>query len=100
MLVLTRKAGETIAIGKDIRISIVEIDGRSVRVGIEAPKSVTIYRGEIYEKVQEQNRQAARQGLNTDIKFLAGKLAKNVSGFAENPPFTQNDNKEERFDEQ
>ena len=58
---LTRKPGETIAIGKDIRILIFEIDGRSVRVGIEAPKSVTIYRGEIYQKVQEQNRSEERR---------------------------------------
>lgn len=100
MLVLTRKPGETIAIGKDIRISIFEIDGRSVRVGIEAPKSVSIYRGEIYQKVQEQNRQAARQGLNADMTLIASKLSKNMSGSAENPPFIQNGNKKEQFDEQ
>ena len=100
MLVLTRKPGETIAIGKDIRILIFEIDGRSVRVGIEAPKSVTIYRGEIYQKVQEQNRQAARLGLDADISLIASTLQDNVSGFAESPPVIQNGNKEEQFDDQ
>lgn len=100
MLILTRKAGETIAIGNDIRISIFEIDGRSVRVGIEAPRSVSIYRGEIYQKVQEQNRQAARMGLHADISSIASKLQDDVSGFTESPPLIQNENKEERFDDQ
>lgn len=100
MLILTRKPGETIAIGKDIRISIFEINGSSVRVGIEAPKSVTIYRGEIYQKVQEQNRQAARLGLHADISSLVSKLQVGMNGFTETLPFIQNGNKEEQFDDQ
>ncbi|MEN6460751.1 MAG: carbon storage regulator CsrA [Syntrophomonas sp.] len=60
MLVLTRKKDETIVIGDDIEITIVDVQGDNVRIGINAPKSVTIYRKEIYEEIQAENRQAAQ----------------------------------------
>ena len=50
MLVLTRKIGETIVIGDDIKIKIVEIKGKQVRVGIEAPRNVQVNREEIYNQ--------------------------------------------------
>ncbi len=59
MLVLTRKMGESVTIGDDIKISVIDIKGRQVRLGIEAPKSMTIHREEIYAKIQEENRRAA-----------------------------------------
>jgi len=59
MLVLTRKVGESIAIGDQIKVRVVEVKGNSVRIGIEAPADFRIYREEIYLKVQEQNRLAA-----------------------------------------
>ncbi|HPW67975.1 MAG: carbon storage regulator CsrA [Desulfomonilia bacterium] len=59
MLILTRKVGETVAIGDDIRISIVEIKGTQVKLGIQAPKNVEVHREEIYLKIQEENRRAA-----------------------------------------
>jgi carbon storage regulator len=59
MLVLTRKTGESINIGDDIKISIMEIKGRSVRIGIEAPRSMVIHREEVYKKIQEENRRAS-----------------------------------------
>jgi carbon storage regulator len=49
MLILTRKDGETIKIGNDIRVTVVSINGTQVRIGIEAPKSVTILRKELAE---------------------------------------------------
>ena len=52
MLVLTRKIGEQIVIGDDIKIKIVEVKGKQVRVGIEAPKSVEVNREEIYQQKQ------------------------------------------------
>lgn len=61
MLILTRRAGESIRIGDDVTISVVEVRGHQVRLGIEAPRHVVVHREEIYEIIQEQNRIAARQ---------------------------------------
>lgn len=59
MLILTRKLGETITIGDDIIITFLDIKGKQLRIGINAPKDVPIHRGEIYQLIQEQNVQAA-----------------------------------------
>ena len=59
MLVLTRKAGESIVIGSDIRVTILELQGRQVRLGIEAPSDVSVHRGEVYERIREENELAA-----------------------------------------
>ncbi len=56
MLVLTRKLGETIVIGDDIIIKVVDIHGKQIRLGIEAPTEISIFRGEIYERILEENR--------------------------------------------
>jgi carbon storage regulator len=59
MLVLTRKVGEAIAIGDQITIQVLEIKGTNIRLGIDAPAGLRIYREEIYIKVKEQNQLAA-----------------------------------------
>ena len=59
MLVLTRKLGESIAIGDDIKVSIIEIKGKQVRLGIQAPKNTAVHREEIFQRIQEENRMAA-----------------------------------------
>ncbi len=59
MLVLTRKSGEAIRIGADIRVVIVEVKDNQVRIGIEAPHNHTIHREEIYLKIQEDNIRAS-----------------------------------------
>ncbi len=64
MLILTRKSGEGINIGDDIKITVMEIKGRQVKVGIEAPPELMIHREEIYAKIMEENRLAAR--LNSE----------------------------------
>ncbi len=61
MLVLTRKPRQQIMIGDDIVINIVEVQGDNVRIAIDAPRSIKIYRGEIYRAIQEENKQAARE---------------------------------------
>jgi carbon storage regulator len=60
LLILTRKVGESIAIGDDIQVSVVEIKGTQVKLGIRAPKDVTVHREEIYLKIQEENRRASQ----------------------------------------
>ena len=60
MLVLTRKTGETITIGDDIKIYIQEIRGNQVKLGIVAPPTVAVHREEVYLRIQEENRRAAR----------------------------------------
>ena len=59
MLILTRKLGESIAIGDDIKITFLDIKGKQLRIGIEAPKYVSVHRNEIYQAIQEQNLKAA-----------------------------------------
>jgi carbon storage regulator len=75
MLVLTRKVNEKIKIGDDIIISILEIGKGGVRVGIEAPRSVSVHRQEVYDKIQEENLKAS-QGLLSNIESLANLLRK------------------------
>lgn len=58
MLVLSRKIGETIIIGDNIEISVVDIQGDTIRIGIDAPKAVKIFRKEVYEEIQAENRRA------------------------------------------
>lgn len=58
MLVLTRKLGETIVIGDNIVIKVVDIHGKQIRLGIEAPTEISIFRGEIYDRIQEENKKS------------------------------------------
>jgi carbon storage regulator len=59
VLIITRRPGERIMLGDDTRIHIMEIVGNSVRVGVEAPRSVPVYREEIWTAVKEENQAAA-----------------------------------------
>lgn len=59
MLILTRKIGETIAIGDDVKVQVIDIKGRQVRLGIQAPSRTAVHREEVYQRIQEQNREAA-----------------------------------------
>lgn len=66
MLIITRKPGERIMLGDDVTIEVIEISGSSVRIGIAAPRSVPVYREEIWTAVKEQA--AARDDGNARAK--------------------------------
>lgn len=59
MLVLSRKKGQSIMLGDNIELTIIEIQGDQVRIGINAPKSVQVYRKELFLEIQEENKKAA-----------------------------------------
>ena len=67
MLALSRKQGESIVIGNNIEITVLEAKGDQVKIGISAPKSVPVYRKEIYAQIQEENREAV---ANLDVESL------------------------------
>ena len=61
MLIITRRAGEKLMIGDDVVVEIMEIVGNQVRIGIQAPQSVRVYREEIWRAVKDENRAAATE---------------------------------------
>ncbi len=76
MLILSRKENEEIKIGSDITIKILSISENHVKIGISAPDSVEIYRGEIYEKVIEISREASQQKGVENVDLSKYKIKK------------------------
>ncbi len=74
MLILTRKKNETLRIGDDILITIVDVQGDQVRLGITAPRDVSILRQELYETVKDSNTQAALTVQNIDVLSLLKRM--------------------------
>ena len=71
MLALSRKQGESIMIGNDIEITLIDIKGDQVKIGISAPKSVPIYRKEIYVAIEQENKEAVQsEGTIETLKKL------------------------------
>ncbi len=71
MLVLTRRAGESIVIGDEVRVVVLDVRGDTVRLGIEAPRSIQVHRAEVYAEVQAANAAAAR---SQDLGDVAARL--------------------------
>ena len=71
MLILARRAGEAVLLGPDVRISVLEIDGRTVRLGIEAPGSVTILRAELADRLATENRNSVASAEGMQLLGLA-----------------------------
>lgn len=72
MLALSRKKGEAIVINNNIEISVLEVKGDQVKIGISAPKEVSIYRKEVYLQIQEANKEAANMDGLEALKNLLG----------------------------
>ena len=71
MLVLTRRVGERILIGDNIVVQVVEVNRGSVKLGVEAPETVSIFRYEVYDRIQEENLCSSKAGDAFDIKKAA-----------------------------
>ena len=74
MLILSRKVDEKIKIGDNITITLIEVRGDQVKIGVEAPKNVKVFRQEVFNAIQTENREAAAnsQTLEALSKFLGG----------------------------
>jgi carbon storage regulator len=80
MLVLTRKSNQSIMIGDDIEVSVLSIMGEKVRIGIQAPRDIPVFRKEVYLEIQEERGQAAasqapsglREQVDTELRKLGG----------------------------
>jgi carbon storage regulator len=84
MLVLSRQKDETIIIGDDIEITVVDIRGDKVRLGVSAPKSISVHRKEVYDAIRRENREAA-QVKPEDLSALP-KTKPNAANPNPNPP--------------
>ncbi len=71
MLILTRRVGESIRINENICLTIVEIDGKNIKIGIDAPKSISIHREEVFLRIKDENLKAAGGTENHDLGTLS-----------------------------
>ena len=65
MLVLTRKPDQSIVVGADIEITVLEVRGEQVRLGIRAPRNVTVHRKEVFEQIRQENQNAIAAGADS-----------------------------------
>ncbi|MGI5174152.1 carbon storage regulator CsrA [Treponema sp. OMZ 840] len=76
MLILSRKINEKIKIGSDITLTIIEVRGDQVKIGVEAPKHVKVFREEVFQAIQDENKAAAASAVSaqSDLSVLSGLL--------------------------
>lgn len=94
MLILARKIHERIIIGDDIEVSVVDIKGDQVKLGIQAPRNVKVYRQEVYEAIQRENRMAAQRASDT-LPSLDGLLDSRAEPESESGKGSQGRSKDE-----
>ncbi|HDS01894.1 MAG TPA: carbon storage regulator [candidate division Zixibacteria bacterium] len=99
MLILTRKLGESITIGDNIKVTVLGIYGRQVRLGIDAPLKVVVHREEIYVKIQKENRKASKtekEDLNNAVDYLKGKYKDDIKKSDSKPKMRYRDDRSKR----
>jgi carbon storage regulator len=74
MLVLTRKSNQSIMIGDDIEVSVLAIMGEKLRIGIQAPREIPVFRKEVYLEIQQERLAAAGKDDNTEVDAALGEL--------------------------
>jgi carbon storage regulator len=80
MLVLSRRLNQSIMIGNDIEITVIDIKGDQIRLGIKAPRSVSVHRSEVYRDIQNENKKAIEAAVTpTDLGKLGDMLKKKLS---------------------
>jgi carbon storage regulator len=77
-LVLTRKSGESLRIGAGIRVTVVSTSGGQVRLGIEAPARIPVFREEVYARIVEANREAARTSMEALAELRGEEASREV----------------------
>ena len=78
MLVLTRKVGESIKINDDVKVTVIEIKGKNIRLGIEAPKTTKVYREEVFLKIKQENKTAASTPTGFDPEKITEFVTDNL----------------------
>ena len=78
MLVLTRKVGESIQINDDVKITVIEVKGKNIRLGIDAPKTTKVYREEVFLKIQEENKIASSTPVGFDPEKITDFISDNL----------------------
>jgi carbon storage regulator len=74
MLVLTRKSNQSIMIGDDVEVSVLSIMGEKVRIGIQAPRDIPVFRTEVYLEIQQENVVAAGADPRSEVNDALGRL--------------------------
>jgi carbon storage regulator len=85
MLILTRRVGENLRIGEEVSVVVLEVNGNQVRLGITAPKSVTVHREEVFERIAQEERAAAmpkeaRTAVTKSVRVSLKKPGRRPSG--------------------
>lgn len=91
MLVLSRKVGESLILGNEIRIKVIEVRGGQVRLGVEAPPEISVVREELHRVVADANRQAAQRDPESSLDRLGDLMRRPTTEPAEPPKSTDDD---------
>ncbi len=86
MLILTRRAGETLMIGDDVSITVLGVKGNQVRIGVNAPKNVSVHREEIYQRIQREKTQQAGGEAASDYEDNLGNQMSSQNGLDNDQP--------------